>query len=396
MQATSGGTLKSLRRANSERLLALLLTRGPLHRAELARQAELSRTTVSTIIAELMDRGVVIEAESWPADLDGRAKETLVVNPDAGLILGMDFTFDRVWMHMTRLDGNEIASEGARVPIGLGWNDRIDVATALLDRIIDERGLDRRRILGAGIGVPAPVDKATGHIEVALPGQPWSMVNAVEEFSRRFDLRLYIENSTRLEAVAEAHFGAGQHIENLLYVALSNGIGSGLIIGGRVQSGAAGMAGELGHVSVDIDGPVCVCGNRGCLVLYAGIPAVLTSLRAQIGDSGTIADVLERCAAGDRACAGVLADAGQVTGRLLAGICNLLNPQRIVVGGELSGAGEVLLAPMRDAIRRYALTPIREVELLPAALDLGVRAGAVGGTALVHGDTAALASMLVG
>ena len=386
--------MKSLRRANSERLLALLLTEGPLHRAELARRADLSRTTVSTIVTELMDRGVVVETEATPADLDGRAKEALVVDPEVGLIVGMDFTFDHVWVHLTNLDWREIASEGVQVEVGLEWSARIDTAMALLDRIIKQHGLEHRRILGAGIGVPAPVDKATGNVDVALPGQPWSQVHAAEEFARRLDVPLYIENSTRLEAVAEARLGAGRQIDDLLYVSLSNGIGAGLITGGQVQRGAAGLAGELGHVSVDIDGPVCACGNRGCLVLHAGIPAVLTALRAQIGAAGTIADVLERCADGDRACASVLADAGRTTGRLLASMCNLLNPQRIVVGGELSAAGEVLLAPMREAIRQHALSPVREVEVVPAALNLGVRAGAVGGAALVHSDTAALAAAL--
>ena len=392
----SAGAGRMPRRSNRELLLEVLLTDGPMHRAELARRADVSRTTASIVVAELLERGLVIETDEVGQNADGRAKESLAVNPAAALIVGMDFTFDRVWVQVGDLVGNEVASGGTSVDVGLGWLDRIDAAMAILDRMLAERGLDRSRILGAGIGVPGPVDRSTGHVGVSLPGQPWSHVHAAAEFRKRLGVPVSIENSTRLEAIAEARWGAGQNVDTLLYVCLSSGIGCGLIVNGRPYSGAVGAAGELGHVSVDINGPACGCGNRGCLVLYAGIPAVLGALRAHLGDKATIGDVLTRCAEGDRACAGVLADAGQVTGRALAGLCNLLNPGRIVVGGELAIAGDVLLDPLRAAIRRYALSLVRDVEVVPSNLDLGVRAGAAGGVALVHGDTTALIAALAG
>ncbi|MEY9892477.1 putative NBD/HSP70 family sugar kinase [Catenulispora sp. MAP5-51] len=391
---SGGAARKVFRRSNRELMLEVLLTDGPMHRAELARRANVSRTTASIVVTELLERGLVVETDESAENADGRAKESLVVNPAAALIVGMDFTFDRVWVHIGDLGWNEVGSEGATVDIGLSWLDRIDVAMEILHKLLAERGLEPSLILGAGIGVPGPVDRATGHVGVSLPGQPWSHVHAAEEFQRRLGVPVWIENSTRLEAIAEARWGAGQGVDTLLYVCLSSGIGSGLIVNGRPFSGAVGAAGELGHVSVDINGPACACGNRGCLVLSAGIPAVLNALRPHLGPDAVIGDVLSRCAAGDRACAGVLADVGQVAGQVLAGLCNLLNPGRIVVGGELAAAGDVLLDPMRAAIRRYALSLVRDVDVVPSGLDLGVRAGAVGGVALVHGDTANLVAML--
>lgn len=390
----TGGALKLLRRTNRERVLELLLTSGPMHRAELARRADVSRTTASTLVAELMEQGLVVETDEASPSADGRAKESLALAPGAGLILGMDFIFDRVWIHLTDLSGKEIASRGAVLDEGMAWLERVDAAMSVLHEMLAERHLDAASILGAGIGVPGPVDKATGHVGVSLPGQPWSHVHAAEEFERRLGIPVSIENGTRLEAVAEANWGAGRDIDSLLYVNLSSGIGSSLIVGGRAYSGAVGAAGELGHVSVDINGPACGCGNRGCLVLYAGIPAILAALRPHLGEQTTIEDVLRHCAQGDRACAGVLADAGAIVGRALASLCNLLNPERIVIGGELAGAGAVLFEPLREAIHRYALSLVREVEVVPVQLDLGVRAGAVGGAALVQSDTAALAAAL--
>jgi predicted NBD/HSP70 family sugar kinase len=299
-----------------------------------------------------------------------------------------------VWAHISDLARREIASGEVTVDPALGPSDRIDIGISLLDSLLDKHGMERSRVIGAGIGVPGPIDRATGVVGVSLPGQPFSHVHAAEEFNSRLGLPVFIENNTRLEAVAEARWGAGKGVENLLYFGLSSGIGSGLILDGRLYRGAIGAAGELGHVSVNIDGPACPCGNRGCLVGYAGIPAVLAALRPALGDDITIDGVLAATAAGDRACQGVFADVGNVVGRVLANLCNLLNPERIVVGGELSRAGEALLAPMRDSIRRYALSLVRDVEVVPAALDLGGRAGAVGGAALVLSETPYLATAL--
>ncbi|MEU5875021.1 ROK family transcriptional regulator [Glycomyces sp. NPDC047369] len=395
MPRTSSGSLQSLRRANQERLLTLLLRKGPVHRAELARRADLSRTTVSTIVADLMARGLVVESAAAGPGADGRAKEALVVNPAAAVALGMDFTFDHVWVHLSDLGHHEIASAGQAVDTDLGWAERIDVAADLLDRLIGRHGLDRARIVGAGIGLPGPIERSTGIVSTSLPDQPWSHVHAADEFAQRLGLPVAIENNTRLEAVAESYSGAGKGVRDLLYVGLSSGIAAGLILDGRLFRGAVGAAGELGHTSVDVDGPACACGNRGCLVLHAGIPAVLAALRPHLGAKASVEDVLSAAAAGDRACEGVLADVGQMTGRVLASLCNLLNPERIVVGGELARAGEVLLDPLRTAIRRYALTLVREVDVVPAALDLGARAGAVGGAALILRERPGLAAALV-
>lgn len=396
MDRDPGGSLKSLRRNNQERLLGLLLTHGPIHRAGLARRAELSRTTVSTIITDLMTRGLVVESDegSGITDHDGRAREMLAVNPTAAVVAGLDFTLNAVWAHISDLARREIASGEVTVDPALGPSDRIDIGIALLDSLLNKHGLERSRVIGAGIGVPGPIDRATGVVGVSLPGQPFSHVHAAEEFNSRLGLPVFIENNTRLEAVAEARWGAGAGAENLLYFGLSSGIGSGLILDGRLYRGAIGAAGELGHVSVNIDGPACPCGNRGCLVGYAGIPAVLAALRPALGDDITIDGVLAATAAGDRACQGVFADVGTIVGRVLANLCNLLNPERIVVGGELSRAGEALLVPMRDSIRRYALSLVRDVQVVPAALDLGGRAGAVGGAALVLSETPYLAAAL--
>ncbi|TPQ21465.1 ROK family transcriptional regulator [Streptomyces sporangiiformans] len=395
MSQKAGGSLRSLRRSNQEQLIALLLAQGPAHRAELARKAGVSRTTVSTIVSELMARGLIITADAEPHDdLDGRAGNRLLVNPRAAVVAGMNHTFDGVFVQLSDLASREIASSGTALDAGTGPAERIEAGTSILQRLLGTAELDRRQVIGVGVGVPGPIHRETGVVGVSLPGQPWSEVHAAEEFGRALGLPVTVENNARLEGLAEARWGAGRGVANLLYFGLSSGIGSGLILDGRLYRGAVGAAGELGHMSVSIDGPPCPCGNQGCLVLHAGLPAAFAALRPVFGKDMTLEEMLARTAAGDRAGDQVFTEVGTVVGRVLANLCNLLNPERIVVGGELSRAGEVLLAPMRDAIRRHALALVREVDLVPAELGLGARVGALGGAALVLSETPDLAAAL--
>ncbi|HEY3001643.1 MAG TPA: ROK family transcriptional regulator, partial [Kribbellaceae bacterium] len=391
MITENGGSLQTLRRTNQARLLSLLIEHAPVHRAKLARLAGVSRTTVSTIIGELVERGLVVETVAPAAAHDGRAREFLTVAPDAGAAAGLDFTLDRIWGHLTDMSGRQIASLGAQVPAGSPWTERLDAGLELLDRLLAESGRDRSDLIGVGIGVPGPIDRSTGVVGASLPGQAWAGVNVAKEFGSRVAAAVVVENNTRLEAVTEIMSGAGRGARDVFYFGLSSGIGTGLFLDGKLYRGAVGAAGELGHVSVNIDGPACPCGNRGCLVQYAAVPAVLAALREHLGPDCTVDDVLAAAAAGDRACTGVLADVGTVVGRVLANLCNLLNPERIVVGGELSRAGDVLLEPIRTAIRRYALTVARDADVVAAELDLGARAGAIGAATLVLAETPQLA-----
>jgi predicted NBD/HSP70 family sugar kinase len=395
MSQKVGGALRSLRQTNQERLLALLLAHGPLHRAGLARRAGVSRTTVSTIVSELMARGLVVPADQTPAgDLDGRAGELLSVNARSAAVVGISCAFDRLWVHLSDLSSREIAGAGAALDPECGPAERIGTGVAVLERLLDQNGLRHDQVLGVGIGVPGPIDHTTGMVGVSLPDQAWSHDRVSQEFDRALGLPVSVENNTRLEALAEARWGAGRGARNLLYVGLSSGIGSGLVLDGLLYKGAVGAAGELGHVSVSVDGPACRCGNRGCLVLHAGIPAVLAALRPVFGEDAELDEMLARTVAGHRGGEGVLADVGTVVGRVLANLCNLLNPERIVVGGELSRVGDVLLTPMRTAIRRYALSPVRDVDVAPAELGGGARAGALGGAALALSEIPDLAAAL--
>lgn len=372
---------------------------GALHRAELARICGLSRTTVSTIVADLITGGVVIEvvgeqvaqAGIDASEVDGRARGFLRANPAAGAAAGLDFTLERVWGHVTDLSGRTLASAGVTTPRDTPWQERLTAGVALLDDLLTETGLDRDDLVGVAIGVPGPIDLQTGVVGPSLPGQAWAGVNVSAEFGRHLDVPLLVDNNTRLEAVAEFTWGAGRGARDVLFLGLSTGIGAGLLVGGNLHHGGArGGGGEAGHISADPAGAPCPCGNRGCLVQYASLNAVLKAL--QLND---IDELLASASAGDPETVRVLREAGEVTGRVLANICNLINPGVIIIGGELARTGDLILEPIRATLRRSAMALTRDAEVVAAELDLGVRAGASGAAALVLRQTDQLVAALL-
>lgn len=355
-----------------------------MHRAEMARRANISRTTITTITRDLVERGVLAEQPDRAngKEIDGRAGEQLAFSPKAGWIAGISQILDRICVRITDLMGQEVSSTDGPVGATDGWRVRAEAAVDLLDSALRKGGGDRGDLLGVGIGLPGQINPVDGIVHGALADQPWNGINARAEMNRRLGIPVFIENNVRLETIAEAKWGAAQGIQDLMYVNMSSGIAAGFLFGSELFRGALGGAGELGHVSIDVNGPACRCGNRGCLVLFAGAPAILRRLEATLGPSATMSEVLAASASGDRASQNVLAEAGSMVGRLLASMCNLLNPQRIVVGGQTSLAGPVILDPIRDNITRFALTPSASLDVVASALGGGPEAGAAGGAAL--------------
>lgn len=373
--------MRSLRRGNRDRLLGLLRDHGALHRAELARRAGLSRTTVSTIVSELLDEALVVEADESRPDQGGRRVGAVSLNPRAGVALGLDVSLTKVRAVVADL-GHEVLADGvADLTEDLGWSERLDVSARLAEHLLTGIGLDVDRVVGAGIGVPGPVDRRTGQVAASSNSTVWEGVAAGLEFSRRLHVPVALDNTSHLGSLAEVVWGAGRGCRDVLYLKLATGIGAGLLIDGRVYGGAVGAAGEFGHLTVDESGPVCRCGNRGCLEVYASVPAVLDALRRSHGDL-SLDQAIALGRAGDRACGRILADTGRLLGRAVAGVCNLLNPELVVVGGDLAGAGDLLLDPLRASVEQHALAIIAGgLRILPG--ELGDRAGALGGVALV-------------
>jgi predicted NBD/HSP70 family sugar kinase len=308
----------------------------------------------------------------------------------AGVAAGVDFGHRHVQVVIADLGHRVLAETRRELPRDHDADTDIPLTERLVCDLLDEAGVHRDALVGLGLGLPAPIDPVTGEVgsTTILPG--WQGVSAALVTSQRFGLPVWVDNDANLGALAELSWGVGRGYDDLVYIKLATGVGAGIVLSGELYRGAAGTAGEIGHTTIDENGPVCRCGNRGCLETYVGADALLDLLRPTHGDALTIRDVVAHAIGGDRACARVLADAGRHIGLAVANLCNLLAPELIVIGGDLVAAGDVLLEPLRDVVHRHAVRSAAETaSIVPGTL--GDRAEVLGAVALVLRQSTRLA-----
>ena len=367
------------------RVLAALRQLGPVSRAELARRTALAPSTVSAIAAELMHAGLIVEqdGEQVPAAgaKGGRPAIRLALHRSAGVVVGIDFGKRHLRIAVADLSHAFLAEHAEPLTRDRPAAEDIRDAVELLDRTLRQAGVDRDQVIGVGMGIPGPVDRSTGQLgdSTILPG--WVGVEAAPAMSDALGLPVEVDNDANLGALSEWMWGAARGHSEVVYLKVATGIGGGLIIGGRPYAGAGGTAGEIGHTVIDPTGPICRCGNRGCLEMLAGADAVLDALRPAHGDDLGLGDAIAMARAGDVGCRRAIADVGRSIGSALAMVCNIVNPECLVVGGDLGAAGDLLLDPLRESVRRGAIgSAASRVRVVQGAL--GDRAEVLGAVAL--------------
>ncbi|GAC1653585.1 MAG: ROK family transcriptional regulator [Candidatus Dormibacteraceae bacterium] len=376
-----------MRHRNRDLVLEALRRRGGASQADVSRITGLSRSTVSTLVAELRSSGFVVEIDE-PDELrsssvqGGRPPVLLTLDPSAGAAVGIDFGHSHVRVAIADLGHRVLLERERGISVDGDPVGSLDVAAALAAELMAECGIAASSVMGVGMGVPGPVNHRTGRVGSSsiLPG--WLGFQAAQEMERRLGIPVAVDNDANLGALGEVAWGEVRDCSDLAYIKVSSGIGAGLVLGGRLHRGANGTAGEIGHDIVDEAGPFCRCGNRGCLEAVAGGAAIIELLSRSRGESLSLGRIVELAGDGDLACRRVLAEVGRQIGVAVAKVCNLVNPERVVIGGLLSRAGDVLLEPMRESVRRFAVDSAMEaVEIVPSML--GERAGVLGALALV-------------
>jgi predicted NBD/HSP70 family sugar kinase len=386
------GTFGTLRELNRLRVVDALRRAGTASRTDLARMTGISRSTVATLVSDLKARGLIVEQAEAPAAPVGRGRPPVLLRLDAaaGSALGVDFGHRHVRVAVADLSSTVLAERFVEIDVDSAPEDALDAAAELAEGVLADADVERSRVIGAGMALSAPIDRHKGVVgSTVLPN--WAGIQAGEELSRRLEIPVELDNDANLGALAEVSFGAGRGLADVIYVMMSSGVGAGLVLGGRLYHGATGIAGELGHVQVRAEGAVCRCGSRGCLETVASTGALLSLLRPTLGPDLTQREMLDLVAAGDLAARRVVNDAGRAVGRAVADLCNFLNPAAIVVGGELSVAGDALLDGVREEIDRYSLPGAAQAVEVRAGV-LGERAEVLGALAVVIADTARLRS----
>ncbi|WP_205860566.1 ROK family transcriptional regulator [Phycicoccus sp. HDW14] len=336
---------------NRLRVLDAVREHGALTQVEIAGVTGLSAASVSNLVKELDLAGAV---QLRPSIRNGRRATQVSVATSTGLVGAAVFGDRDIRVAVATGPGDIISQKRMPLPADHHADEGMARATRLIQELAENTGRTAGDLRALVVGLPAPIDTVSGEVgsEGVLPG--WRGVAVGQAMQDALGVPVQLENTANLAAVGEFKLGALQGISNGVFLKVSYGVGAGLIIGGELFRGSAGTAGEIGHVTIDENGPICRCGNRGCLDTFVGARAVLAALRPSHGTL-TLRDVIGRALDGDPGCRRVLEDSGRHLGVALAGVVNLLNPQVVALGGQVARVGEILLDPMREAIERCAI-----------------------------------------
>ena len=393
-----GADPRAMREANRRLVLNCIRQQGPLARVTIARRTGLSRTTVSSLVDALLHEGLLREGEPQSAPPTGGRRPILVhFNEAAGYVLGVDLGRTHYTVIAADLAAHELARESGPCNTDCGPEATLALLVRALRDFAAAHQIAWDRVVGIGLGIPGPLDRLRRTL-VSPPRMPgWHGVEIDRLLGRELHVPIYISNDANMGALGESRFGAAREVEVLTYVKVGTGIGCGLVVRGRIYTGSRGVAGELGHVTLDEDGPLCECGNRGCLETLAGAPAIVADaldyrtrpdgpdgavMSVAAGNVVDISDVVRAAQEGDSASRAAIERAGERLGIALAGLVNLVNPSLILLDGGVARSGELLIEPIRRSIAARSLAAASE--------GLRIEQGALGDHAIAMGGIAAV------
>jgi glucokinase-like ROK family protein len=365
-------------------------------RSELAARTGLGRAIVARRVQELIDRGLVTEGETGPST-GGRPPRQLAFRADAGHVLVADLGATSISVALTDLAGRILGHYTEPAEIASGPEPVLGRVEELFQELQHTTRSIPGPVWGVGLGVPGPVEFASGR-PISPPIMPgWDGYPIRQRFAERFEAPVWVDNDVNVLALGEWRAGIAQGHDNVVVIKIGTGIGAGIISDGRLHRGAQGSAGDVGHIQVVDDASVvCRCGNVGCLEALAGGAAIgrhgeaaalegrSARLQAALDEHGqlTAEDVARAAAFGDPVAVDLLQSAGRRVGHMLASVVNFYNPSLIVIGGGVAQSGDQLLASIRETVYRRSL-PLATRELLIQRSSLGLLGGVIGTSALV-------------
>lgn len=368
---TTPGSQSALRQANERRVVDVLRRDGTQTQAELARATGLSAASVSNIVRGLRAAGTVSVHNT---SSNGRRARAVTLLRPPGTVVAVDFAVDQIRVAIGDSDGNMLARESIAYEVTADAARAVRRAAWLTETTLLGARIDLGTVASVVASVPGPIAPDTGAVGAISCLPRWADFRPATALEGRLGLPVRAENDANLAVVAERRMGAAQGADHVIHVVLGEGVGAGIMMSGQLFRGAGGTAGEIGHIGLDSRGPVCRCGNRGCLETFVGTGYLLNMLPrdyvlAQGTDRVRLNDVVASALKGDPGSRRIIAEAGTALGQGVAITANLFNPDRVVVGGDLAEAGDLLLEPMRRSMELGTLGgALAQLELVPSAL----------------------------
>jgi glucokinase-like ROK family protein len=387
-----------VRRMNRAVVLGVFRTQKTLSRAKLASLTGLNPSTVSNIIGELIQENLVRETELSQTGT-GRPGRLLELNPGGGCALGIEINVDYIELIVTDLAANILWRQRQISKPEIGQEVIMSGVSFFAEKASDFIKARNSHLLGIGVGVPGLVDVSSGFLRVA-PNLHWDNIPIRDILAKHFDCPIYVENEANAAALGEYYFGATQNVKDFIYLSAGVGLGSGIIIGGKLFRGMSGYAGEAGHMTLDVNGELCGCGRRGCWETFVGPHAVEQRIQRSLafgaksilqdiskGDPQNIVfdDVISAAQTGDQTSIDALSKVAFYLGIGIANLVNLFDVDVIVLGGALCNASPFILKDIERVVRTNTLVADRkELKIIPSAH--GSDACVMGAIALVLDD----------
>ena len=341
----------------SAKIVRVLSERGALSGARIAGITGLAKSTVSITLAELRKSGIIVDGINHRPEVAsvGRPGTTVTLNPSAGTCVGVLFGLQHIQMVIADVSHAVLAEKRFYIDPDYSPARGAEITNQLISEACDELGISTDTILGVGVAIAAPVNPLTGRIMRAGGVPTWTGVDIKAEFEPVLGHQIFADNESNCSAIAEMMWGAAQGHEDFIMFTIDVGVGGAIVNRGRVITGIAGAAGEFGHMSIDPNGPLCRCGNRGCLELSASFAQALVYASQRFGRPMTSREVVELALSGDEGCKRLICDSAEAAGRGLGIVGSVLNPGLVVVGGGLARAGQLFLAPLEQSYNKHTL-----------------------------------------
>lgn len=396
-----GSQINLVKSLNLRAVLLTLLYDGEISRVQLARRTSLSSTTITKLIAELLEQGIVVEETTAEQEerlsgeprAVGRPRTALRLLPDARFTLGIHIGIGVVRVALANLHAGLVHNQLMEFDISQPAWQTMEAIAGLAEQVIAASQVDPQRILGVGIGSSGLTDHRRG-VAVLAPNLGWKQVPLRQFFETRLGLPVIVDNNVRAMALGEAMYGAGKGTEVLAFVYGRVGVGAGFVVNGQIYHGSAAGAGEIGHITIlPQGGERCSCGNSGCLETLVSEPALLRQARQLVetqpagplaraaGSSPNIETVFAAARQGDQSTRQMLDHSSYYLGIALANLVNILNPDLILLGGIFAQGADLLLPAAEETMREMAFARLGENVRLQTS-EFGWRAGVTGAATL--------------
>lgn len=364
------GTFQQMKSVNKTIILNKIRTGAPISRAQIAKETKLTPPTVSSIVKEFIEQGIVRESNLGESQ-GGRKPTMLLINSNAFYVIGVDAGPEMVECILTDLSGKVMERTVSNIEMPTTNEQFLSIIKQAIQQVLSTADIELEEILGVGVAMHGVVDVGTGTSLVA-PNLNLTDIPIKDELEKAFGLHVKVENDARAMALGEYWFGGHGELDSMAAVNIGRGVGAGVVIQGKLYHGAQDLAGELGHMTIDLYGEVCECGNRGCLQTFVTGNAIGYRAGKSVKDETirlTGEEVFSHAQSGHEAYIKVLRETGEIIGIGLTNLIHLMNPRKIVLGGGVMNSEKFLLPSLNQTIDQRVLTPAaRQTEVVVTKL----------------------------